>query len=86
MTIDPPEFDSELEGHACYVVDSTCHASKTEYDEDGQYQTTECGERIPESPSLEGGIELGSRSQYVDDGEVNMCPECWPNEIVDSPA
>ena len=82
MTIDIPEFDSNLEGYSCYVVEALCHAKWTVYNEDGEHQATECGMRLPDAPLHDPDVEIGPRVEFVEN-DVDMCPECWPDGLVD---
>lgn len=77
MTVDVPDFDEELTGMAAVIFeeddDERCHAVVSEYDEEGQYNETECGTRVPESDDVK------PRQSFED---ADMCPECWPESIL----
>ncbi len=85
MTVEKLDFDAKLEGYRSCVMKSVCHAETTIYDEDGQHQATECGIRIDASSLHSSDVQLGSRSNFVGGDSVEMCFECWPEDLVDKP-
>jgi len=83
MTVDQPEFDPELIKYSCYIFDSVCYALRTAYSENDEYPVTECGIRMPDSPLHSADVQFGPRGEFVEAGDVQMCPECWPSDLVD---
>lgn len=79
MTVDVPDFDPELNGHAAVVVDGpngeVCHAVVSHYEESAHGFKTECGVEVEDSQ------EQPPRSTIAERG-VRMCPECWPESVV----
>lgn len=73
MTVDAPDFDPELEGHAAIEIGELVHAVVTAYGEGGEQQVTDCGRAIRNE------IDIQPRSEW--DGD-EMCPKCWPAPIV----
>lgn len=83
MTIDIPDFDEKLQSCGSILLNGVCHAMVTTYDDDGQHQATECGVRLPPHPFLRPNVVMGPRGDFTADEAVDMCPECWPPDVVE---
>jgi len=76
MTVDAPEFDDTLDGHAAVAIGGSCHAVVSAYDEAGCVgNVTECGY----APVEDGDIL--SRTDFQDE-DLTMCGDCWPEAAV----
>lgn len=84
MTVDPPEFDPELDGHISAVIEDVCHAIISEYDESGHsYSATECGLRLEGTLFSNDRVQKsGGRQDFVDGADIEMCDECWPDDVI----
>ncbi|WP_157969620.1 hypothetical protein [Haloplanus rubicundus] len=84
MTVDPPEFDPELDGHTSAVIGNVCHAIISEYDESGHsYSATECGVRLEDSLFSNDRVQKsGPKHDFTDDADIEMCDDCWPEDVI----
>jgi len=54
MTVNAPDFDPTLNGHAAVEIENVIHAVVSKYDEQGHKgQFTECGTRLEDFPDGE---------------------------------
>jgi len=76
MTVDAPEFDENLNGHAAVEIKSVCHAVTSGVDEirQRQYDATACGIGPIDS------LEIRPRKEFADEN-IPMCLTCWPEHI-----
>jgi hypothetical protein len=84
VTVDPPEFDPELDGYTSAVIEDVCHAIISEYDgSENSYSATECGLRLEDSLFSNDRVQQsGSRHDFTGDANIEMCDDCWPDDIV----
>jgi len=75
MTVNAPDFDPTLNGHAAVEIENVLHAVVSKYDEQGHKgQFTECGTRLEDFP--DGETIRGDRK------EMEHCNDCWPKLVV----
>ena len=78
MTVDAPEFDETLDGHAAVAIRSACHAVVSAADgSGGMVSVTECGYAPVED------AEIRSRAELQDE-DVPLCVDCWPEAVVEA--
>lgn len=85
MTIEPPDFDSDLSGHSAVVLDGedspVCHALVSAYPDGELEQQTECGNSVPSRLEFETD-RIGPRQEFID-SNAEMCPTCWPASVLE---
>jgi len=81
MTVEPPEFDSNLSGHSAVLVDGLCHAVVSGITDAGNPSDfTECGFEIRDNWRWSREKEFGPRAEF---SHRRMCNECWPEIVCD---
>jgi hypothetical protein len=82
-TVDAPEFDDTLDGHAAVAIRSVCHAVVSASDgSGGVVSVTECGYAPGEDDEIRSRGEL--QEEELQEEDVAMCVKCWPEAVVEA--